>query len=235
MRLDRLSGWENGGDPRIVDAIAGFGGLPYVANKNLWVRANVISPGPMLGTCVPPVCTQPWTDITPSAAAYAARPSYATSKTGDLEPADRAVVDIVAFGDRIFAARNTTFGPQLWSCQPIVSKCNAADWRLIAANTIGDTLLTQFDDPSLTSVSMLTATASYLYVGFDSATGARVFRTAIPAAATAADFENVGGAGLGTPANTRIFDGKAIAASGATAVWVTTGNLTSPLSLMVLP
>jgi hypothetical protein len=236
MRLERIAAWTEVPESQNVDAIASIGGIAYVANPSAWVRANTASPAPVSAPCTTAVCGD-WSTITPSAPAYAARPSRVTTKGGQLEPADRAVVQIVPFGDRIFVARNTTTGPQLWSCRPIGSMCDAGDWNLVAANTTGDPLLTQFDDPSLTSVSMLVATASYLYVGFDSTGGVRVLRTANPAAAAATEFDTVSDAGLGTPTNTstRIFDAKAIVTSGATAVWLTIGNLTSPLSLVVIP
>ncbi len=248
LRFDRLVGWSTGGAPRNIDAITSVAGLAYVANKNLWVRATVSSPGPVLSSCSPPLCD--WSPITPSAAPYAARSSRETAKVGDLEPADRAVVQIVAFGDRIFVGRNTTAGPQLWSCQPTQAECDAGDWGLVAPNSTGDTLLTQFNDPSLTSMAMLAATPSHLYVGFDSTDGLRVFRTTAPDATTRADFagaagcsagshpatcDGYGGAGFGDPTATRIFDAKAITAAGTTSVWMTIGDGSSPLSLVRLP
>lgn len=250
MHLERLIGWAGSSDPASVDTIASTGDLVYVANPNAWVRADVASPSPVPSPCLPPLCTPDWVTITPSAAAYAARASRVTPKTGELEPRDRAVPQIVTFGDRIYVARNTTAGPQLWSCRPTSSACDSGDWALVAPNSTGDALLTQFDDPSLTSVTMLVATPSFLYVGFDSANGLRILRTGDPAAATRADFEGAagcpasdhpstcdgyGGNGLGTPTLTRIFDAKAITAGGTTSVWLTIGDGTSPLSLVVLP
>ncbi len=253
MQLENLGAWANGANPSNVDAIANVGGLAYVANKNAWVRADVASPAPMPDQCLLCCllgCEVDWIDITPSAAAYGAKTSRATTKGGQLEPPDRAVPQIVTFGGHVFAARNTTAGPQLWSCSPVSSKCNAGDWILVAPNSSGDTQLTQLDDPGLTSVTMLAATAAYLYVGFDSAAGVQIFRTANPAATTRADFEGqngcsaathpatcqgYGGTGLGDAANTRIFDGRALTFGTTSAVWLAIGDGVNPVSLVMLP
>ena len=82
--------------------------------------------------------------------------------------------------------------------------------------------------------AMVAATADYLYVGFDSPSGARIMRTSNPSATSQADFErDYGGVGLGNVANTRILDGKALTAGGVTAVWLTvagSGALTTARS-----
>src|SRR5439155_730771 len=57
-----------------------------------------------------------WATSTPKAAAYAGKSSLTTKKTFDLEPADKAFPQMAAFGGRLFAAGNTTSGPQLWVC-----------------------------------------------------------------------------------------------------------------------
>jgi hypothetical protein len=249
MRLDRLPRWQGTTTPENVDAIASLGGIAYVATKNAWVRSNVTSPGPMQSLCIfPLVCD--WVDITPSTAAYTTRTSRATAKAGQLEPPDRAVPQIATFGGRMFVARNTTVGPQLWSCPTTNSKCDSGDWSLVARNSTGDVQLSQFNDPSLTSVTMLVATSSYLYIGFDSANGLQVFRTANPAAVIRGDFEGTngcsaaahpgscdgyGGVGLGNPSQTRIFDGKALTFGSSSAVWMTIGNGAAPLALVMLP
>ena len=158
------------------------------------------------------------------------------------------------FGGRLFAGRNTTTGPQLWSCDPAAganpTRCEPGDWQLVAANSAGDPLLTQFNDAALTTISMVVATPTELYVGFDGASGVHVFRTANPAASTRADFvgqagcsaaqhpascAGLGGAGLGDAGDTRIFDAKLITANGITAPWVSLGDGTAPVGLVVIP
>ncbi|MDB4964034.1 MAG: Flagellar hook-length control protein FliK [Myxococcales bacterium] len=230
-----------------IDAFGALGGLLYLANPGAWARATVATPRPYS------VAASDWTVITPSTVAYAQRTSRTTTKLTDLEPADRAVADIAVFGGRVFVGRNTTAGPQLWACDPAATgtttQCETGDWSLIARNSTGDLLLTQFDDPALSSISMVVATEQFLYVGFDSPGGLHVFRTASATASSRADFEGAGGCsaashpascesyggiGLGDLTSTRIFDA-ALVGAGQAAVWMTVGNGTSPVKLVMLP
>lgn len=244
MRFDRLAGWTSSDDPEGVDAIGSSLGIVYLANKNAWARSTTIAPQPISGSCG--ACFPDWITITPTATAYTARASRTVLGAGRLAARDRAVPQIVSYGGNLFVARNTTVGPQLWTCNPLLGRCSASDWRLIAPNSAGDTLLTQFDDASLTSITMLVATPAYLYVGFDSAAGVRVFRTTNASAAARGDFEGrdgcsaaqhpatcagFGGAGLGDPGNTRIFDAKAVGSR----VWMTVGNGSLPVALVMIP
>lgn len=247
MRLDRLASWSTDSDAMNVDAIASHGPLVYVAQRSAWVRADVASPLPVDTLCQG--CSD-WITVTPSAAAYTARASRSTPKTSQLEPRDRAIPQIAAFSDHLFVARNTVAGPQLWSCSAVTSRCDPGDWSLVAPNSLGDTLLTQFDNPSLTSITVLVATPGFLYVGFDSLDGVQLFRTANPAAAARSDFEGsggcsaaqhptscqgYGGTGLGNASTTRFFDAAALTSAGTTSVWVTVGTGSDPVSLVVLP
>ena len=55
-------------------------------------------------------------------------------------------------------------------CRAILWKatqCDPGDWSLIAANSSGDTQLSQFNNPNNTHISLLAATQTHLYVGFD--------------------------------------------------------------------
>jgi hypothetical protein len=175
-----------------------------------------------------------WTSCTPSAPAYAAKASLATAKTGDLTPADYAFPGVVPFGGRIYAARNTVAGPQLWACAPGADGlCDPGDWSLVAPNGSGDAELTQFDDPASVSITLLAATSTHLYVGFDNAGGVAVFRSLVTAPSSRADFQRVGPGGLGLSA-TRIFDAKAIAFSGSQFVYATVGDGSSPVQLVRL-
>jgi hypothetical protein len=195
-----------------------------------------------------------WAVATPSATAYTAKTSRNTTKLANLEPVDRAFPQFAAFGGQLYAGRNTTTGPQLWACNPALGtnaqRCEPADWRLVAANSTGDTRLTQFDNPNLTSITLVAATPTHLYVGFDGTNGVQVFRTANPAATSRADFTGrlgcsaashpatcagIGGAGLGTPSDTRILDGKALAFGSDSAVWLTVGDGAGALALVVIP
>jgi hypothetical protein len=240
--------------PDKIDAMTSFANRLYLASDGAWVRATVVAPRAV------DVGPTDWSVITPSAAAYGAKTSRTSTKTGNWEPVDRAVPQMAAFGGRLFVGRNTTTGPQLWSCDPTRSgdpvQCDAADWAFVAPNTgtcpifacSGDTKLTQFDDDSLTTISIVVATNNYLYIGFDSANGVKVYRTANPAAATEGDFEGAagcaassqscsgyGGSGFGNAAVTRIFDGKALTFSAGSSVWITAGSATTPMVLVEIP
>ena len=135
----------------------------YLANANGLARTS--NPAPSL--CTGTACAD-WADATPNAPAFQGKPAIATGKTSNLQPADRAVPAMASFGGRLFAARNTVDGPQLWSCAPSSgTQCSPGDWTLVAPNTSGDAMLTQFNDPSNSAVTLLAATSQHLYVGFD--------------------------------------------------------------------
>ncbi|MBK9515878.1 MAG: hypothetical protein IPO09_00740 [Anaeromyxobacter sp.] len=97
-------------------------------------------------------------------------------------------------------------------------------------------------------MSVLLATARYLYLGFDDAVnGAQLFRAAV-APTRLSDFKGrdgcsvgaagcvgLGGAGFGAPARTRFLDARALAAGGQTTVYVAAGDASGPLQLFALP
>jgi hypothetical protein len=152
-------------------------------------------------------------------------------------------------------ARNTDDGAQLWSCDPSggISPflCESGDWQLAAANTIGDTQLTQLNDPEVESISMIVSTSTWLYIGFDTASGVQVYRTDVSTSLTPSSFEGqggcvagdplacpgIGGAGLGDPTSTKILDAKSLTTSGTNNVWVTLGDSsgTGPARLVLIP
>ena len=250
MGATNMPGIGGGLDSRI-DSMAVFGSSPndslYLANANGFTRSTSTTPGQCQIVIVVLLCPD-WTDATPSALAYTLKSSVTTSKISDLEPADRAVPAMVGFGGRLFAARNTTTGPQLWSCDPTQggssSQCDPGDWSLLAPNTVGDARLSQFNDAGNAAVTLLAATPQHLYVGFNNATrGVVVYRTANAAAATAADFSGrlgcaatgsscpgIGGDGLGA-ALTRIYDGRALSFAGNDYLYLAAGTATSPVQI----
>jgi hypothetical protein len=206
-----------------VDAVRGFGGLLHVFNSGGCARIN------QQDVTVSPLT---WTSCTPSAPAYAAKASVATQKSADLTPADYAFPAVVPYGGRLYAARNTIAGPQLWACAPGADGvCDPGDWSFIAPNGSGDAQLTQFDDPASSAISLLAASSTHLYVGFDNAGGVGVFRSALTAPALRSDFERVGPPGLGLSA-TRIFDAKALVFAGSQSIYATVGDGASPLKLV---
>ena len=140
------------------------------------------------------------------------------------------------------------------ACNPAGSaaptRCEPGDWQLAAPNLLNDNALTQFNNPALTSISMVVATPQYLYVGFDSAAGVQVFRTSNAASLLPVNFEGfmgcaanmhpttcqgVGGTGLGDPTDTRILDAKALTFGGTSAVWITVGGTSGATRLVMIP
>jgi len=241
LRVDAVSGFgssallnRNTTQMQMIDSQVAFNDLIYIANNGGIIRSNSDDPQPPLLGLLPP-----WTTSTPSSAAYAAKSSLTTRKTLDLEPADKAFPQMAAFSSRLYAARNTTSGPQLWACAPGANnRCDPQDWTLIAANGVGDTGLSQFDDPQNVRVTLLAATASHLYVGYNNAAGLVLYRSRVSAPLSRADFEGaagcdaslapsscdgLGGRGLGAGA-TRIFDGRVLTYGGKDYPYLTAGN-----------
>jgi len=219
---------------QMIDSQTAFNDRIYLANNGGIVHSDTDDPQPPLLGLLPP-----WTVSTPSDAAYGAKSSITTRKTLDLEPADKAVPQMASFGGRLYAARNTTSGPQLWACAPGADLiCDPQDWRLLAPNEVGDLALSQFDDPQNTRITLLAATSSRLYVGYNNAAGVVLYRSRVSAPSSRADFEGaagcdasqapsscdgLGGRGLGAGA-TRIFDGRVLTYGGKDYVYLTAGN-----------
>ncbi len=222
----------------LVDAIAEAGGRIYFFNDV----------GCAVSTTPTPLSKDDFVNCSPTAGlAYAQPQSIEPVKQYDLEPHERAWPAATAWNGRLYAIRNTTTGPQLWSCDPSggadPAVCDRDDWRLVAAD---GTLRTRFGHPDATAATLLLATPTHLYVGLDDATtGLHLFRTGVPVPTVATDFsgkggcvagsadcEGIGGDGFGlgvtpalSPVATRIFDAKAIPLpSGGYEVVVSVGN-----------
>jgi hypothetical protein len=224
-----------------VDAMAEFAGKLYMFNEAGCIRwlSDTPAPGPQ-GFA--------WQDCTPSAWGSS---SIADTRYGNLEPSDRAVPQAVTWKGLLYVARNTTGGPQLWRCDPAVGgnpvQCDPGDWQVVSPEGAGS--LTRFGDPGNTAISFLAASARYLYLGFNHAGGARVFRASAaqpsradflgraadvgggvwqPCSAAAGSCEGLGGNGLGAGA-TRIFDGKVFTFGGAEYVYLAAGDGAGPV------
>ncbi|MBS1151711.1 MAG: Flagellar hook-length control protein FliK, partial [Myxococcaceae bacterium] len=121
---------QNGGNnapTQLIDTLTDFNDRLYVANNGGIIRSTTNSP---LG---PGVAPADWSPTTPSAASFTARTSVTTPKVSELLPADKAFPAIVAYQGRLYAARNTTAGPQLWACTPGADTfCAPGEWALIA-------------------------------------------------------------------------------------------------------
>ena len=203
-------------DSALIDAMADLGGHLYLGNAGGWMRSTVERPAPY------GAAHDDWADTTPSSVEYQAAPSVRTGKTADLEPADRAVAGFAVHQGRLYAARNTTAGPQLWSCDPALaapaSSCDPAEWQLIAG--VGE---------GADAVSLLVESGGALHVGFDQAGGFRLLRATRPAPASARDFAEVAEPGLGDPSLTRIFGA---AASWTGDLYLVAGDGHRPLALL---
>jgi len=241
LRVDGVSGFgasallnRNTTQTQMIDSQLAFNDLIYVANNGGIIHSSSNDPQPPLVSVLPN-----WVTSTPNAAAYGGKSSVTTRKSMDLEPADKAFPQMAAFAGRLYAARNTTSGPQLWACVPGPDQtCDPQDWRLLAANGVGDTALSQFDDPQNVRVTLLAATSSRLYVGYNNIAGLVLYRSRVSAPSSRADFEGaagcdasqapsscdgLGGRGLGAGA-TRIFDGRVLTYGGKDYVYLTAGN-----------
>jgi len=211
----------------LIDSMIVFNDRIYVFNNGGCARSNATDATPST-----------WINCTP-AGSFPTRTSVTTTKNGDFIPADKAFPAVTIWNGRLFAGRNTTAGPQLWMCDPGADgQCSASEWRLVAANVKLDSTLTQFDDAGNKSISLLAATSSHLYVGFDNAAGVQIYRAATATPINQADFAGaagcnasqhtagcagIGGAGLGAGA-TKFFDGKALTFSSGEQLFVAAGD-----------
>lgn len=233
MKLSASPIGASGGTTDKVDALGTFSDKLYVANARGWMRSNSSTPGPydLLGGLLG------WTVITPTASAFGDTIAVKSPKLGDLYPADRAVPQMAAYAGRLYVARNTTTGPQLWMCTPSLlslTDCNAGDWQLVGA-AAGSPNHTQLGATLLPAITLVAATSSHLYIGFDSAAGVEVFRTSATAPPGAADFVRLGAPGLGVPTATQIIDGRRLVLPGDDHVWLTVGSPSTPVTLVKLP
>jgi hypothetical protein len=211
----------------LIDSMIVFNDRLYLFNNGGCARSN---------TAVPAAGS--WTNCTPSGV-FPTKTSVTTSKNGDLLPSDKAFPAVAIWNGRLYAARNTTAGPQLWVCDPGADgECASGDWQLVAPNVKLDRALTQFDDGGNKTISLLAATASHLYVGFDNAAGVQLYRAATATPINQGDFAGaagcnaaqhasgcagIGGAGLGAGA-TRFFDGKALTFPSGEQLFVSAGD-----------
>ena len=203
----------------LVEAMAVYKGVLYAANGGGCARYD----GPVPG----------WVDCTPSNAAWALTP-VTTSKTSDFVPADKGVSQMAVFAGGFYLARNTTLGPQIWTCGAV--SCGPLDWILFAPNTTGNLLLSQFNDAPLKTISLLTASTQHLFVGYDAPSSAAfvvLYRSKNSPPQDAADFAvfpATPGLGAGM---TQILDGKAVSLSREQ-VYLTARTSTGPVQVFRL-
>lgn len=225
---------KNGSAVILVDALATFSNRLYVANNGGFARSTNDQPRPY--TTAP----SDWTTCTP---AGLVKTAVTTAKQSDLEPADKAVPQMAAVGSRLFVIRNVylsgatgAVGGQLWRCTPTALdafdarlQCATTDWSLVIPDDGGD---------GREAATVLAASPSHLYVGFNRLGGARLFRTANPNPASLSDFtgqggcvagsagcQGLGGDGFGDSRNARFFDARVITdGQGNIALYVSAGD-----------
>jgi hypothetical protein len=227
LQAENIPGIGKSAKVSLIDSMIVFNDRLYLFNNGGCARSS---------TAIPAAGS--WNNCTPSGS-FPTKTSVTTTKNGNLLPSDKAFPAVAIWNGRLFAARNTTAGPQLWMCDPGADGlCAAGDWQLVAANLKLDPNLSQFDDAGNKSISLLAATAAHLYVGFDNAAGVQIYRaqTATPidqgdfagaagcnAAQHPAGCAGIGGPGLGAGA-TRFFDGKALAFPSGEQLFVAAGD-----------
>ncbi len=181
----------------LIGSMASFGGQLYAANGTGCSRRS---------------STGTWSDCTPPG--WSAATSTSTTKTSDFLPGDKAAPAMATFAGRLFLARNTTAGPQLWST-------DGSTWQQVAS-------------PGSGTISLLAATAEHLYVGYDGASGVTLFRSVVSTPpVNASDFAPFGGTGLGAGVTT-IYDARAVAFGGPDYLYVAAGSTGSPVQVFRL-
>lgn len=228
----------------MIDAMIDFNDRVYLFNNGGCVRATVAQPASY------ELKPTDWVDCTPSAAAYSSKTAITTNKVRGIEPADKAFPQLAIHEGRLYAGRNTTAGPQLWVCDPAPTgnnvQCDPDDWMLVAPNTQGDAALTQFNRATNAKLTLLVATPTALYVGFDNVQGIVLLRSTTATPTTGGDFSGegdcnasahatscagIGGFGLGDASNSRIFDAMAASFGGTSYLYLTAGSGVGPVEV----
>jgi hypothetical protein len=232
-----------------VTALATVEGIVYAADAGGIAR----SAAPLGGAAAA------WLDVTPADPAWRARASVSVApatRWARWPSRDRAVPFIVAFGrcgegPCVHAARNVAGDateppvvPQLWRCEPSggPGACVSTDWSLAAPDPAGS--LTRLGDPTGEALTVLAATARWLYAGIDDGTaGVQLFRAAAAprsagelrgrggCAAGSPGCEGLGGAGFGDRGVTRFLDARVFTAGGVTSLWIVAGDGVGPARL----
>jgi len=202
----------------LIDSMSAFGGWLYAASDGSTVSD---------GGCARHDGSV-WVTCTPSAPQWTAKASIITAKSSDFVPSDKAVPQMAVFAGHLYLARNTTTGPQLWGCAPTGGVCSPGDWSLVAPNLGGDVQLSQMNDSTLGTISLLAASSQHLYVGYDSPGGLALFRSVVSVPAAVSDFSSTGVPGLGASL-TRIVDGRALTLAGKEFLYLAARPDTGPV------
>ncbi len=161
-----------------------------------------------------------WLDITPvSDTGWYNSPSddrfsIALTGTNKLLPADRAFPAMAEFKGKLYIARNTTQGPQLW-------RYLDGGFTLIADNGSG---ITDMGDADNTRITLLIVNKNILYIGFDnSSDGIQVFRSDNPSDQASFDAVTLNGLGQGANIDT-IYHAVSVPDGGKKCLWLLCGK-----------
>ncbi|EQA72229.1 Ig-like domain-containing protein [Leptospira noguchii] len=180
-------------------------------------------------------------------------------KDHDLIPADKAFSQFSEFNGKLYVTRTicvtpedhsglrknlqkvsgctdgdyTNRRPQLWKCDPTLTgdktSCEADDWSLVGDNGTG---FTNFGNVSNHSMTMVVASGSYLYVGFDNENGIQIWRTNLQNPDHSSNsWEQVGRNGLGDITNRQIYSAITVSNLGVNYVYVSTGQSNQPVKV----
>ncbi|MGC4120329.1 MAG: CARDB domain-containing protein [Myxococcales bacterium] len=241
--LPDIGAWSGNNAPvQIIDSMVDFNDRLYLFNNGGCARSTTATPRPA------GVAPNDWTSCTSTHPDWTRKASITTSKTSGIEPADKAVPQAAVWQDRLYSVRNTTTGPQLWRCTPSLKADGLAcdpkrDWSQVAKNTTGDLRLSQFNDPRNAAATLLVATPSHLYVGFDNGDGLALYRTSNASPSAASDFQGLGGCsapdvagcapfgghGLGDVGAKRIYGAVTLSYGGRGYLYVLAGDGSGPL------
>jgi hypothetical protein len=242
LDADKMPGIGRSSPLTLIDAMTVFNDRLYLFNAGGCMRSTTGTPRRYS------TFPEDWAACTPSASAWSGKTSVTVTSAAGLTPADRAIPQLAVYQGKLYAARNTTSGPQLWVCRPEGGtdplQCEADDWSLIAPNGTGDALLSQFDDSGSTRASLLVSTGNRLFVGFDNPGGAVVMASSASDPAARSDFHGYAGCladahpatceglarnGFGDPASQRIFSAVALESEGSSYLYLVAGDGTGPV------
>jgi hypothetical protein len=219
--MPRIGLPDNGAAIVGIDTMALFEGLLYIANGGnnaLDEDGGIIMS--LNGDPAPYPGAPDWLDITPVAdtewynSPSDDRFSIELTGTNKLMPADRAFPAMAEFKGKLYIARNTTKGPQLW-------KYLDGIFTLIADNGSG---ITDMSDSDNTRITLLIVNKNILYIGFDnSSDGIQVFRSDNPSDQASFDAVTLNGFGQGADIDT-IYHAVSVPDGGKKCLWLLCGK-----------
>lgn len=185
--------------------------------------------------------------------------SLELTKYRNLIPADKAFSQFAEFNGRLYVTRTicvtkedhsglrqslqtvkgctdgsyTNRRPQLWKCDPTLTgdttTCEAEDWSLVGDNGTG---FTNFGDNSNHSMTMMVASGSYLYIGFDNENGIQIWRTNLENPGSSShNWEPIGIGGLRDVTNRQIYSAISGMNFGVNFVYISVGNKNKPVKI----